>query len=325
MFAAAPPDASALSPAPPLWRRALPWVVALALGAFLVSRTDLHAVARALGSVNGPAYVAFVLAFVVAVWAADTLATWRVYRRVCPALPWRDLLVVRAASYLPSLVNYHVGQAYVTYLLARTYRTPTARVAGGTLLIYATLLGNLILIAALGLPFAAASAPWAAGFVLPLGLGVFAYWGVLALAPRALAGREALRPLFDAGVGGHLRLMLWRLPHVAVLAFGFWANYWFFGIATPLLPSLTFIPILLLVSAMPITPQGAGTRELVALKLLAPFALVDDKAAPVLAAGVAWVAVSTLCYAALGLVHLRRAAGLLTPHAAGDLSRAVDA
>jgi uncharacterized membrane protein YbhN (UPF0104 family) len=310
MFAAAPPGPSELSPAPPLWRRALPWGVALLLGAFLLAHSDRRAIGLALREVNGPAYVAFVLAFVVAVWAADTLATWRVYRRVCPALPWRDLLVVRAASYLPSLINYHVGQAYVTYLLARTYQTPAARVAGGTLLTYATLLGNLILVATLGLPFAAAD-PWAASFVLPLGLGVFAYWGVLALRPRSLASREALRPLFDAGVAGHLRLMLWRLPHVAVLALGFWANYCFFGVRAPLLPALTVIPILLLVSAVPITPQGLGTRELVALKLLAPFALTEDKAAPILAAGVAWVAVSTLCYAALGLAYLRRAAGLL--------------
>lgn len=147
--------------------------------------------------------------------------------------------------------------------------------------------------------------------MVPLALGVVAYWGVLALRPRFFTRFEALAPLFEAGVGGHLRLMIWRLPHVTILLAGYWANYWLFGIRPPLSAALTSIPILL-VTAVPITPQGVGTRELVAIELLAPFAPGADRTAPVLAAGVAWVAISTLCFAATGLLCARGAARLLS-------------
>jgi hypothetical protein len=300
------------APAPPLWRRLLPWIVAILLLGFLASRTDRKAIAGALASVNALVYLGFVAAFVGLSLVCDTFATWRTYRRVAPSLPFRALLVVRGASYLPSLLNYHVGQAYVTYLLARAHRTPMARVVGGTLLVYATLLSDLILTALAGVPFVPSHAPWAAGLVVPLALGVVGYWGILALKPRVFTRFEALAPLFEAGVGGHLRLMLWRLPHVTVLWAGYWANYWLFGIRPPLTAALTSVPILLLVTAVPITPQGVGTRELVAIELLAPYAPGTDPTAPVLAAGVAWVAISTLCFAATGIFCARGAARLLS-------------
>jgi len=308
------------APAPPRWRRALPWVVAILLLGFLAARTDRAAIAGALGSVNALVYVAFVAVFVGLSLITDTLATWMTYRRVAPALPFRDLLVVRGASYLPSLLNYHVGQAYVTYLLSKAHGAPMVRVVGGTFLVYATLLGDLILTALAGVPFSPAHAPWAAGLVVPLSLGVFVYWGVLALRPRVFLRFEALAPLFEAGVSGHLRLMVWRLPHVAVLWAGYWANYWLFDIRPPLGAALTSVPILLLVSAVPITPQGVGTRELVAIELLAPFSPGADRTAPILAAGVAWVAISTLCFAATGLIFARGAARLLS---AGERSVSV--
>ncbi|MCK6590101.1 MAG: hypothetical protein L6Q76_21230, partial [Polyangiaceae bacterium] len=46
-------------------------------------------------------------------------------------------------------------------------------------------------------------------------------------------------------------------------------------------------------------------------ELLAPFAPGADRSAPVFAAGVAWVAISTLCFAATGLICARGAARLL--------------
>jgi hypothetical protein len=299
------------APAPPRWRRVLPWVVAVLLLGFLATRTDRKAIGDALASVNALVYLGFVAAFVGLSLVADTLATWKTYRKVAPSLPFRALLVVRGASYLPSLLNYHVGQAYVTYLLSRAHGTPMARVVGGTFLVYATLLSDLIFTALAGVPFAPPHAPWAAGLVVPLAVGVVGYWGVLALRPRVFMRFEALAPLFEAGVGEHLRLMIWRLPHVTILLAGYWANYWLFGIRPPLSAALTSIPILLLVTAVPITPQGVGTRELVAIELLAPFAPGADKSAPVLAAGVAWVAISTLCFAATGVICARGAARLL--------------
>jgi hypothetical protein len=154
-----PSRAPPLAAPPPLWRRALPWVIGSALLAFVLTRTEADAVWQSLRSVNPLGYLAFVLAFSLVNLSADALASFRVYRLVAPALSFRDIVVVRGASYLPTLLNYHLGQAYLTYLLAQCYRAPIRRVISGTLLSYATMLMGLIALAGLSLPLKA-HPPW---------------------------------------------------------------------------------------------------------------------------------------------------------------------
>jgi hypothetical protein len=52
---------------------------------------------------------------------------------------YSHLFAVRAASYLPSILNHHLGQAWLTYFLSRVYGAPIWRVAGATLIVYATI------------------------------------------------------------------------------------------------------------------------------------------------------------------------------------------
>jgi hypothetical protein len=287
----------------PLWRRVLPWFVAVALLGAVFSRTDARSVWSNLRSVNLPAYVAFVALFTVTNLACDSLATWRAYRRVHPALPLRDLFVVRGASYLPNLVNYHVGQAYLTYLLSRNYGVPLLRVVSATLVIYATLLSNFIVIAAVAMPFMGEPTPWVTTTIVPSAAGVLVYFAVLALRPGFVARLPAFAVLFEEGPLGHLRLMLWRLPHIAVLSVGLWFGYWFFDVVIPPRAALTHIPVIMLFSALPLTPQGAGMREFVALHLLAAYVRgpAADPSAAILAAGAAWAAVTAAMQAVVGL------------------------
>ncbi|HEU4413094.1 MAG TPA: lysylphosphatidylglycerol synthase domain-containing protein [Polyangiaceae bacterium] len=287
----------------PLWRRLLPWGVAVALLVAVFSRTDARAVWANLRSVNLPAYVAFVALFTVVNLACDSLATWRAYRRVHPALPLRDLLVVRGASYLPNLVNYHVGQAYLTYLLSRNYGVPLLRVVSSTLVIYATLLSNFIVIAAAAMPFMGEPTPWVTTTIVPSAAGVAVYFVALALRPGFAARLPAFTVLFEEGPLGHARLMLWRLPHIAVLSVGLWVGYWFFDVVIPPRAALTHIPVIMLFSALPLTPQGAGMREFVALHLLAAYAggPAADPGAAILAAGAAWATVTAAMQAVVGL------------------------
>ena len=130
--------------APPLWRRLLPWLVAVLFLALALWRVDPGEVARHLGRVSLPAYAAFVGACLAVNLSLDSLASWRVYRLVAPTLRFRDLLVVRGASYLPGTINFHVGQAYLTFLLSRRHGAPVVSVAGATLLSYATFFGGVV-------------------------------------------------------------------------------------------------------------------------------------------------------------------------------------
>jgi hypothetical protein len=296
------------------WRRALPFVLGLGLIAFTLSRVDIHAFSRNLRAVNAPAFVAFAAVFLVALLTADAFATARVYQRTVAPVSFRELWILRGASYLPSILNHHVGQALLTYYISKRYGVSLARMAGGTLLVYASWMGLLLA--------AGAAAMVVSGEVLQpalvLGAGV-AYLVVIAWKPAFLARSRLLAPLFEAGLAGHLWALLVRLPHFVVLFLGSWLPFAFFGVKIPIVAALAKVPILMVAVTLPITPQGVGTRDLVAKTFFASFAAgatPAEQAAAIAASTMSWAVVITLVQAVIGLLLLKRALPTLETRAA---------
>jgi hypothetical protein len=297
----------------PLWRKAAPIVLAVLLVAFVVSRLDFVAFLAAVQQVNHFTLAVFALGFVAALLVTDCFATREVYRRTVAKVDFKQLLVLRAASYLPSILSHHLGQAWLTYFLSKVYGAPLWRVAGATLVVYATLMAGLVLISSAALPFKAAAVGWLApvlGVTLFLGIG---YLIVLRLRPAFLARHQVTAPLFELGVKGHLILVLYRIPHLFVLFMGNWIPFSLYGVHIPLPDALMLIPVLMLVSSLPITPQGVGTRDALALQLFAGFAVgTKAQAAASIAASTLSFAVSvTLVQLVLSPLFLARARLLL--------------
>jgi hypothetical protein len=298
------------------WRRALPFVVALGLIAFTLSRVDLRAFARHIAAVNTPAFLLFSGGFVVALLTADAFGSAIVYQRTVAPVPFREFFVLRGASYLPSILNHHVGQAILTFYVSRRYGVSLARMAGGTLLVYASWMGCLLGTGAIamvvaGQPLLRPALAVAAGLV---------YLAIIAWRPAPLARLKLLAPLFEAGLGGHLVALVVRLPHFAVLFLGTWLPFSFFGVHVPLAAALVYVPIMMVAVTLPITPQGVGTRALLAVTFFARFAPGDthaEQAAAIAAATTSFEVAFTLVEAVLGLVLLRRAMPSLEARAAG--------
>jgi hypothetical protein len=300
----------------PWWRRALPFALALAFVAVTLHRVDLRVFVRHLRAVNAPAFLAFAVVFMVALLTADAFATARVYRRTVAPVSFRELWILRGASYLPSILSHHLGQALLTYYLSRRYGVTLARMAGGTILVYASWAGLLLAVGA--------GATLADGKYLQpaliLAVGV-AYLAVIAWRPAFLARTKLLAPLFEAGLGGHLSALAVRLPHFLVLFAGSWAPFAFFGVKIPLVAALAYMPILMVAVVLPITPQGVGTRDLVAAHFFACFAqgaTSEEQAAVIAAATTSWAVAVTLVQAVLGLLVLKRALPALEARAAAE-------
>jgi hypothetical protein len=280
--------------------------VAIALIAFTLSRVDLRAFVRHVAAVNTPAFLLFSAGFVVALLTADAFATAIVYQRTVAPVSFREFWVLRGASYLPSILNHHVGQAILTFYVSRRHGVSLARMAGGTLLVYASWMGCLL--------GAGAIAMVVAGWpllrpALAVAAGV-AYLVIIAWRPAPLARIKLLAPLFEAGLGGHLVALAVRLPHFAVLFLGTWLPFSFFGVDIPVVAALTYVPIMMVAVTLPITPQGVGTRALLALTFFARFApgaTPAEQAAAIAAATTSFEVAFTLVEALLGLVLLRRA------------------
>ena len=297
----------------PLWRRALPLVLGAVLVGVVLVRLDLASFVHELSRANHAAVLAFALVITFLLLAADTFATVGIYHRtVCP-ISFRELFVLRAASYLPSLVNHHVGQAWLTYFLSKVYGAPLWRVAGATLLTYATTLGCLLLFGVLALPFNIDRMPWLAPVLAFATVMAFLYLAFIAAKPAILRRWQATAPLVEIGVRGHLVAFVYRIPHMAVLFTGTWLAFWFFDIRIPIERALPTVPLLMLVAGLPITPQGVGTRDIVSVELFSAYVEGPPEArrAAIVAATLSWACALTLVQLVASTIFMRKARALL--------------
>ncbi|NUO49063.1 MAG: hypothetical protein HOV80_09430 [Polyangiaceae bacterium] len=285
----------------PFYKRALPFVVAFVLLGYVASQIDYRAFANALATLNYVPFLLYNASWCVALLAADTLGNFAVYRMTMPGVRWRDFFLYRGASYVPTLVNYHLGQGYLTYLMSKLSGVPLARMAGATLLMYATWMGCLLGCIAIALPFS--SQPM--GYVpLILGAGVM-YLIVIAIHPKALARFTFLTPLFEAGLKGHAIALVARIPHLAVLLLGTWGSFFFFDVNIPAGTALIYLPIVLVATTLPIAPQGFGTREALSVLFFSSFAAGSTEAernARVAACSTSWGVATTLFAVILGVI-----------------------
>lgn len=299
----------------PLWKRIVPFLVAIALLAWLLHGLDLQAFAARIRAVNYLGFLGSCALFVVMLLSADSVATSFVYRRTVCAISFRELFVIRGASYFPSLLNHHVGQAWLTWYLSRAYRAPLWRVAGATLLVYATTFASLFLFGGVSLLFNRTEAHWLAPLLAAATVAGLGYLAVIRARPAFLAKRQVLGPLFDAGIRGHFEALALRIPHVLVLFGGTWIPFFFFGVKIPPSAAFAYVPVLMVVAALPITPQGVGTRDWFAKHYFSCYGpgTVDQQAAAVVAATLSFAAATFLLQAILSLLLMHRAMKALDP------------
>ena len=294
----------------PLWRRALPFLFALGLIAWVGSRVDRQAFMLALSRTDVPAFVGFGLLFTLCLLAADAFATAGVYRATVADVSTADIFVVRGASYLPSILNHHIGQAWLTWFIARVKGASLWRMSGATLVVYATTFGGVFAVSLPGALLARDRVPWLPPTVLGIGVAAALYLLVIWRRPAVLAERQLLQPLFELGVRGQLVHFIRRLPHVLVLFIGTWVPFEFFGVHIPPLDALALVPVLMLVVALPLTPQGFGTRDWLAVTLFAGAGTSGQPGATeaaVLASTLSWGVLLTLLQAPIGLVLMSSA------------------
>ncbi len=290
-------------PKRPLWRRALPFVVATALVAFVVLRLDTGAFLGALGRVSRGAFFGVTAGFIAALLVADTFGSVVLYRLTVAPMRYVDFFLLRGASYLPSLLNHHVGQAFLTYFLSRAYGVSLVRVAGSTLVAYAVWAGCILSFGTVSLAVVG-DPTW---LVLFVASGV-TYLVILRVRPAWLEKRSLFAPLFEVGVVGHLVALAARVPHFFVLFFGHWALFEVFGIDIPWHDAVLYLPVLMVVTTLPITPQGFGTRDAFSALVFARYAsgaTEAERLAQVGAATLSWGIALTLLQAVVGLVLMR--------------------
>jgi len=304
---------SAVSPGgaarPPAWvRQALPWLAAVALFAWLLHRVPLDELRAALGHGSYLPLLAYVLLEYVLTLPADAFATREALAVAGVHRSFTELVRARAATYLLGLLSYFASLGGIGWWVARS-GVRAGRATGGVLLMLVTNGLAMVLVAAVGL-LADLPPDRREILVLLIGgalLGMALYLIVIAARVRWLAGWSVLAPLFEAGVSGHARAVAARLPHMLVLAVLHWGAFRVWGVAIPFLQGTALMAVVLLISALPITPNGLGTTQVLQVLFFSAWAkglTPEARAADVLAFSLVHWAFSLLWQGAIGFAGL---------------------
>jgi hypothetical protein len=298
----------------------LPYIIALAALGWVFWTTDLDRLKAALAHAPFTLFVLFSAAILLANCAADTFAMHRVFGWFGCHVRYRDLLVIRASTYLLAVLNYHLGQAAIVGYLSRARGVPIRKASGWILFIIGINVGTLFLLASVGAT--KAQGELAILRLIPIAsvAGAITWAILLRLRPRILAERRVLAPLFEMGVAGHVKGVLVRLPHVGVLCLWHFVSLRLFSIEVPVLDALMFLPIYFAAASLPLNVNGIGVAQIVAVTFFAPYSRdpsVDGRTA-VIAYSLSTSVVSMLLQLGLGLACIRRATRLGLPHEAPE-------
>ena len=285
----------------------LAWAVTIAILIYLFTTIPLGKVWEAFHTAYWWAIPANAV-LVLAVYLADSYAIKKTFGWFVAPLSYREVLVVRGATYLLALVNYTVGQGAIVYFVNRSRGVPILRGTAAVLLVMGVNVLMLLVLASVGLLVALDVPP----ALPPLVLGAYAaltvYVVLVAMRPRWLASRPIFDVLLSAGIKGHLQSMAVRLPHICTLLALSWVGLAAFGVVVPVGRALACLPIVYFVAVLPISVQGLGTSQAMQIlffSIYAPGTTTEARAAAVLAAGLLSQAVAFVIQLAIGLVCMR--------------------
>jgi hypothetical protein len=286
-------------------RRLWPLATTVVIFAAIFSRIPFSRLGEALSRADLLPFLALMAAFSLAFFAIDTLVLTLAIRWFHGPLPYRDLLPVRASTYLVSLVNTQLAQGALALYLHRRFRTPLGAITGTVLTLILLEVTQLVVFATAGMLAAPGSAP-AGLLAVPAGLALV--WATLVWLVR----RPSRGAVADSAIARTFRIATARqlfgllgLKSVtfllALVVHGFALSL--FGIHIPWSRLLASLPIVFMVAALPVTVAHLGTSQAAWIFFFRDFAPEAALLAYSLAAHLTFM----LANGVLGLLFLPRA------------------
>jgi len=244
-------------------KRWIPILLTIVVFAFIFFRIPFARFVDALAGARLVPFLAVMASFSLFYFAMDTLILLQMVRWFHGPLAYRDLLPARASTYLVSIVNTQLAQGALALYLHRRFGTPLGEITGTVAVLILLEVTQLVVFATVGMLATLGAVPIGL-FAAPVALALV--WIALVLLLRGPGeGRIRTNPLaqtFRRATARQLFLVLALKGTILVAAvLVHRAALGFFDIHVPTLRLLTFLPIVFMVAALPITVAHLGTSQ----------------------------------------------------------------
>ena len=290
-----------------VWARLIPVALTIVIFGVIFWRIPFDTFWQAVSGARLLPFFVFMVSFSLCFFLADSAVLTALIRWFHGPIRYRELLPVRASTYIVSIINTQLAQAALALYLNRRFRTPLGEITSTVILLILLEATNLVFFATVGSVAFPGGTP-AVFFALPVVLALIwiavvriARGGLGALGRRA--GGNVLLSTFRKvrlrqgvailGLKGSV-FFLSLLVHAQALTF--------FGIDIPVLPLLAFLPIVYLVAALPVTVAHLGTSQAAWIFFFGSYAAEADLLAYSLAAHLTFM----LANGSFGLIFLPR-------------------
>jgi hypothetical protein len=276
-------------------------VLTVAIFALILRRVPFPALAAALADADYRTFLALMIPNTLFYFAWDTLVLTVVIRWFHGPVPYRDLLPVRASSYVVGFFNTNLGRGALAAYLCRRLGAPFLELGSTVIFLVLTEYTQLVLWSMLGLIGLRAEVSRS---LLGVAAAVAVFWVVVrvALAPRTWS---IVRTFHLATLRQYVEIIVLRAPMFFVsLCLHYYAAH-AFGIDIPFAQMLAFLPVIFMLAALPVTVAHLGTTQAAWIFFFGQYAPAPRLLAFSLAAHLVFAATRAL----LGVVWLPRAFG----------------
>jgi len=248
------------------WTRGVPVALTVAIFLIIFWRIPFAAFWQALSRAQLLPFLVLMGSFSLCFFLLDTFVLSKLIRWFHGPLPYRELLPVRAVTYLVSIINTQLAQGALALYMHRRFRTPLAQITSTVALMILLETTNLILFATVGCLAFPGGVPLS---LLALPLALVALWlllislarGRLGVLSQRLSSSELLSTFRRARLR-HCAIVLGLKGAVFFLALLVHSQaLGFFGIEIPLVRLVAFLPVVFLMGALPITVAHLGTSQ----------------------------------------------------------------
>ncbi|MBI3128384.1 MAG: flippase-like domain-containing protein [Candidatus Tectomicrobia bacterium] len=251
---------------PALLRQAVPLALTLLIFGVIFWRIPFDRFVEALSKADIPPFLLIMACMSTAYFLVDTFVLSRMIRWFHGPIRYRELLPVRAATYIVSIINTQLAQAGLALYIHRRFGTPLVKLAGTVGALILLEVTNLYLFATLGMLSFPGRAP-AALLLAPAALAVV-WWAVMraargGLGPlgRRLGSGELLASFRELRLRQAAAVLALKGSMTLLSVFVHGQALRFFGIEIPFLHLLAFLPVVFFIGALPVTVAHLGTSQ----------------------------------------------------------------
>lgn len=289
------------------WLRWLPWLVTIVALTALLIRFPIGGIVDEARAGNLWAMIPLAIALPVVRLFMSGLWDYLVLTR-CVSVRYVDVLRAKAATAVLMGLGYAFSNGGMAAWITRRTGARVKTSAGAVLYIMASDLASATLVAAVAAWLGAADLP----ADLRVGVGVVAPLIAAGLIALSLSGRllrlvrrdvdaEFLKAWTEISARRYLANVAGRCLTVLVICTGTWAAMQGFGLDVPLRAVMVYLPVIMMVGALPINVAGLGAVQ-AAWLLFEPWAPGER----ILAWQVCWTIMLAIATVLRGLPFLRR-------------------